>query len=475
MFLPLLLWLLQNVPETSPKPVPQTQTDLANSTNFTENESQDATKNNGSTIKEPIIEADKVSEVNRVKENANDDKKDNIADSKSNKEVVGNNKKTIKPETSFSDNSFKITSTSTEAMLVESDNLTEKEVKTTNIPLELESNNIVPATNNSDEVKSDLNIDDLTYGLRSDNVVENVSKSNDELQGEDGLSNSSSTIEIGEVEVTSNNSQMKSSLDNVTEEDFKDVSYLDDTNPNEEADLTKTIKALKDLKDEIKEQEDNINDLLESVGGGKETSQIEDLLEEIDGNNSKLKILKQQIADSNYPLDNETIFYIETVIADAVSFLQSSRDRLREVQNLEYLWDSTKKPMFEGVTNTVLSVDDRAAETKSYEELLKQRITSGHLKAHEEGVNDEIEDVIDKKSSIQKFLVSGLAFLMGPGLGLLVFLLIGLSVVIYKINIKIKSTGLESKSMDGYTQLEVKIDDNNYDPADGGRRYQKFK
>jgi len=267
---------------------------------------------------------------------------------------------------------------------------------------------------------------------------------------------------------------------NRTEDKFQnDVSTVNITIEDNElakAHIDMDINDFEDLKAKLVLLEKNLRqnadfDLVENEELVDTDNMLKDIgFQILEPYEDKLKALKSQIVKSNSKLNDDTLATIETVIENAEIFLQTSRERLSEVEVLEEEWENAEKEEIESnVENNdesnlklvKINQDMVKGGQLLYEQLRRGKINKEHLKAHEDeadlalvsvdikGAGNTLHTSTGISSSLHPFLT--------PGLTMLVFLLF-CSAVAYKLTRKRRvGNRLVSQAMArdlGYTELD---------------------
>ena len=154
------------------------------------------------------------------------------------------------------------------------------------------------------------------------------------------------------------------------------------------------------------------------------------------------------IVKSNSKLNDDTLGTIETVIENAEIFLQTSRERLSEVEVLEEEWENAEKEEIESnVENNdesnlklvKINQDMVKGGQLLYEQLRRGKINKEHLKAHEDEADIDLVSVDIKGAGNTLHTSTGISSslhpFLTPGLTMLVFLLF-CSAVAYKLTRK---------------------------------------
>jgi len=342
---------------------------------------------------------------------------------------------------------------------------------------------------NSEEKEIESNIEDIDESVSKD-MESDAAKIN---EGDSGVEIVPTQKEMEKDEyahddgedfdIATTNIEFKSGTSfDITEEKFQnDVSTVNSSITIEDNELAKAhidmdINGFEDLKDKLVFLENKLRQHADfDLAENEELVDTDNMLKNIgfqilEPYEDKLKALKSQIVQSNSKLNDDTLAIIETVIENAEIFLQTSRERLSEVEVLEEEWENAEKKEIESKIENNDESDLKMVNINQdmvkggqllYEQLRRGKINEEHLKAHEDeadlalvsvdikGAGDTLHTSTGISSSLHPFLT--------PGLTMLVFLLL-CSAVAYKLTRKRRvANRLVSQAMAkdlGYTELD---------------------
>jgi len=325
---------------------------------------------------------------------------------------------------------------------------------------------------NAEEKEIESNIEDNDESVSKDRESDTGVKI---VPSQEGMEKDEYRHDVGEdFDIATTNIEFKNGTSfNRTEDKFQnDVSTVNSSITIEDNELAKAhidmdINDFEDLKAKLVLLEKNLRqnadfDLVENEELVDTDNMLKDIgFQILEPYEDKLKALKSQIVKSNSKLNDDTLATIETVIENAEIFLQTSRERLSEVEVLEEEWENAEKEEIESnVENNdesnlklvKINQDMVKGGQLLYEQLRRGKINKEHLKAHEDEADlagHTLHTSTGISSSLHPFLT--------PGLTMLVFLLL-CSAVAYKLTRKRRGASrLVSQAMArdlGYTELE---------------------
>jgi len=334
---------------------------------------------------------------------------------------------------------------------------------------------------NAEEKEIESNIEDNDESVSKDRESDTGVKI---VPSQEGMEKDEYRHDVGEdFDIATTNIEFKNGTSfNRTEDKFQnDVSTVNSSITIEDNELAKAhidmdINDFEDLKAKLVLLEKNLRqnadfDLVENEELVDTDNMLKDIgFQILEPYEDKLKALKSQIVKSNSKLNDDTLATIETVIENAEIFLQTSRERLSEVEVLEEEWENAEKEEIESnVENNdesnlklvKINQDMVKGGQLLYEQLRRGKINKEHLKAHEDEADLDLVSVDIKGAGNTLHTSTGISSslhpFLTPGLTMLVFLLF-CSAVAYKLTRKRRvGNRLVSQAMArdlGYTELD---------------------
>ena len=233
----------------------------------------------------------------------------------------------------------------------------------------------------------------------------------------------------------------------LTEDNYSSI----EDNEEARAHVDMDINDFEDLKDQIiilleRLRYQAVIDLV----GNEELVKTEKLLIDINDKileptENNLKSLRSQIVKSNLELDDEFRTLVEATFENYEKFLNTSRARLDEVEELEEIWENEEAEYIENIAeeNDDVHVDNYENEAikdytesdadNSYNQFKSRNIYDKHIDAHEDETKMLNSDLSEAADTLISF--SSMHPYLTPGLTMLVFLLM-CSAVAYKLTRK---------------------------------------
>eukprot|EP00092_Neocalanus_flemingeri_P094269 GFUD01119862.1.p1 GENE.GFUD01119862.1~~GFUD01119862.1.p1 ORF type:complete len:546 (-),score=157.24 GFUD01119862.1:69-1706(-) len=293
-------------------------------------------------------------------------------------------------------------------------------------------------------------IEDEIVFYRGSDITDSVKESSDQLDfggivepNQEAMDEHGSTANGGVAEdfdVATTNVQLNTTLSEFGNMSIVDAKFIVDSELTK-AHIDMEIKDFEELKAKIVLLENHLRQHANfSIVPSEELVETDHMLKDMDVKilepyENKLKALKNHI--KNEEIDDISLPFIETIVKNAEFFLDNSRVRLNDVENLEKEWESSEEEVrIESMEENVVGGDDQSDIHNPYEEFKRENIYDKHRRVHDDEVNlallnADINEAVETQDS-SSLAYSSLHPYLTPGLTMLVFLLL-CSVVAWKL------------------------------------------
>eukprot|EP00092_Neocalanus_flemingeri_P033054 GFUD01035948.1.p1 GENE.GFUD01035948.1~~GFUD01035948.1.p1 ORF type:complete len:380 (-),score=123.89 GFUD01035948.1:174-1313(-) len=269
-----------------------------------------------------------------------------------------------------------------------------------------------------------------------------------------------------DFDVATTNVQLNTTLSEFGNMSIVDAKFIVDSELTK-AHIDMEIKDFEELKAKIVLLENHLRQHANfSIVPSEELVETDHMLKDMDVKilepyENKLKALKNHI--KNEEIDDISLPFIETIVKNAEFFLDNSRVRLNDVENLEKEWESSEEEVrIESMEENVVGGDDQSDIHNPYEEFKRGNIYDKHRRVHDDEVNlallnADINEAVETQDS-SSLAYSSLHPYLTPGLTMLVFLLL-CSAVAWKLTKRRRvASRMVSQMMArdlGYTELQT--------------------
>eukprot|EP00092_Neocalanus_flemingeri_P094268 GFUD01119861.1.p1 GENE.GFUD01119861.1~~GFUD01119861.1.p1 ORF type:complete len:558 (-),score=173.88 GFUD01119861.1:69-1742(-) len=293
-------------------------------------------------------------------------------------------------------------------------------------------------------------IEDEIIFYHGSDIADSVKESSDQLDfggivepNQEAMDEHGSTANGGVAEdfdVATTNVQLNTTLSEFGNMSIVDAKFIVDSELTK-AHIDMEIKDFEELKAKIVLLENHLRQHANfSIVPSEELVETDHMLKDMDVKilepyENKLKALKNHI--KNEEIDDISLPFIETIVKNAEFFLDNSRVRLNDVENLEKEWESSEEEVrIESMEENVVGGDDQSDIHNPYEEFKRENIYDKHRRVHDDEVNlallnADINEAVETQDS-SSLAYSSLHPYLTPGLTMLVFLLL-CSVVAWKL------------------------------------------